>query len=92
VTHARAAVTALADRRVTISNSPATAVSNIRGGFTTTLPCTEDEKVAGVCMGSDATTIVQRPTGHFCVPTSCAGVQPGAWRFANAEVFDLLAP
>jgi hypothetical protein len=88
----RSMVTALADRRVTIANSPAASVSNAKGGFTTSLPCTEEEKVAGVCMGADSTNIVRSPTGHFCVPTSCAGFQPGAWRFANAEASDLLGP
>jgi uncharacterized membrane protein len=42
--------------------------------------------------GPGGVNTVRSPTGHFCIPTSCAGFQPGAWRFVNAEAKDLLAP
>jgi hypothetical protein len=83
---------ALGDPRVTVAYGPAASVSDPDGAFTWTLPCTRQEKLAGVCFGAGGVNTVRSPTGHFCIPTSCAGFQPGAWRFVNAEAKDLLAP
>jgi hypothetical protein len=85
-------VQALGDRRVTVSHGPAASVSDPDGTFTWTLPCSGQEKLAGVCYGAGRVNTVRSRTGHFCIPTSCAGFQPGAWRFANAEATDLLSP
>ena len=85
-------VRALGDPRVTIDHGPAASVSNPDGAFTWTLPCTRQEKLAGVCSGADGVNTVRASTGHFCIPTTCTGFQPGAWRFVNAEAKDLLAP
>jgi hypothetical protein len=85
-------VRALRDPRVRVASGPAASVSKPDGAFTWTLPCTHQEKLAGVCLGAGRVNTVRSPTGHFCIPTSCAGFQPGAWRFANAEAKDLLAP
>ena len=85
-------VRALRDPRVRVASGPAASVSKPDGAFTWTLPCTHQEKRAGVCFGSGRVNTVRSPTGHFCIPTSCTGFQPGAWRFVNAEAKDLLAP
>lgn len=85
-------VRALRDPRVTVAYGPAVSVSNSHGAFTWTLPCARQEKLAGVCFGAGGVNTVRSPTGHFCIPTSCPGFQPGAWRFVNAEAKDLLAP
>jgi uncharacterized membrane protein len=85
-------VRALGDPRVTVAYGPAASVSKPDGAFTWTLPCTRQEKLAGVCFGPGGVNTVRSPTGHFCIPTSCTGFQPGAWRFVNAEAKDLLAP
>ncbi len=85
-------VRALRDPRVRVASGPAASVSKPDGAFTWTLPCTHQEKRAGVCFGAGRVNTVRSPTGHFCIPTSCTGFQPGAWRFVNAEAKDLLAP
>jgi len=88
----RVMVRSLGDPRVTVVYGPAASVSKPDGGFTWTLPCTPQEKQAEVCLGAGGVNTVRSPTGHFCIPISCAGYQPGAWRFVNAEAKDLLAP
>ncbi len=85
-------VFSLQDPRVTISSDPAASVSNPDGSFTWTLPSTIQEPAAGVCLGAGGVNTVRSSTGHFCVPESCVGFQPGAWRFSNAMAKDMLDP
>jgi hypothetical protein len=88
----KAMVASLADPRVSVAAGPAASVSTPSGAFTWTLPCTALEIAGSVCLGAGSVNTVRSPTGHFCIPESCAGFQPGAWRFANAEANDLLSP
>jgi len=45
-------VLTLGDPRVTVAYRPAALVSDPDGAFTWTLPCTRQEKLAGVCVGA----------------------------------------